>query len=180
MSENFIFEYMPVYCDLWPPMPDGIGYAPYLGTCNVEWIKDCWVTLPKNYKVFWCGYDGRLYRVWDATKVSSRNGHTWTVSLKEHPIVMIQPADSLYITNQPDVHGKLLKDVENMAKNSAIQVQDTLSQVADENLREPLSLILKLAAERLGIGVNEEWAIEALASKGFKITDLPDRSVTRE
>lgn len=176
---GFIFEYMPVYCDPWPPLPSGIGYVPYIGTCDVERINDCWSTLPKNYNVFWCGFDGRMYRVWSANKVSSRNGHTWTVSLKEHPIVVIQPADSLHITNQSGVHGRLLRDVETMAKNSAIQIQDTLSQVAEQNLGKPLDYVLKVASERIGIGVNYQWAIEALTSKGFKIADLPDREVTK-
>ncbi len=65
-----------------------------------------------------------------------------------------------------------------MAKNTVNTVQETLAQTADKLSPAPLDDILKAAEAELGVGVNAEWAAEALRSRGFDVADLPDRLVT--
>lgn len=66
-----------------------------------------------------------------------------------------------------------------MSSNTAIQVQDALDRAAAANEGQDLQVILKVAAEELGIEVNETWAVEALTSRGWKVADVPDRAVTK-
>lgn len=65
----------------------------------------------------------------------------------------------------------------NSCQNTIIQVTNMLDKIASENLEKPFQVILKKAESRLGIGLNEEWAISALKSRGYQVDDLPDRFV---
>ena len=65
-----------------------------------------------------------------------------------------------------------------MSVNTAVQVQEALVAAATNFPGSDLSKILKTVEETLHVGVNEQWAVEALESRGFKVADLPDRAVT--